>query len=275
MNDQSNKLATTIFCKMLVVYVLLRMLANWSVSAQFAQERLVDLPRNLIPRILFWPSYWGTAHHTLFYGMGTLAMLLILYFSWNYLSAIFFFLFTLNLYRFNLAIANGSDLVLTMMAFWSIGMTKHPEWKSNFGNEVQDIVYTLAIIFCQLQVAGIYLVSGWDKLMSDLWRTGEAFVYIRNYDPLFNPLFTSILDSTTAQWICSWLTIVFELGFVVLVWFRKTRNYVLLTGVVFHLVIIVMLSIPEFGLLMILSYLIFLKDEDYDRIKSWLKPLPG
>lgn len=275
MSNPSTKLVTTIFCKTLVVYVLFRMIANWSVSAQFAQEKLLDLPRNIIPRILFWPSYWGMDHHTVFYGVGMLCLVLILFLSWNYLSAVFFFLFTLNLYRYNLAIANGSDLVLTMMAFWSIGMALRPEWKSKAGSEVQTIVYILAIIFCQLQVVGIYFVSGWDKLMSEVWRSGAAFAYIRHYDPLFNPLFTPMLQSTTAQWICSWLTIVFELGFVVFVWFRKTRNFILLTGVVFHLVIIVMLSIPEFGLLMILSYLIFLKDEDYDRIKSRFKPLQG
>lgn len=275
MNRPINKLAPSVFCKTLVVYVLLRMLTNWSVSSHVAAQKLFDLPTAFMAKIVFWPSFWAMEHHSVFYGVGFMVLVVILFLPWNYIGAIFFFVFALNLYRLNYAISNGSDMIVSMLAFWSIGMAMRPAWNGKSGSEVQCTMCTLAVILCQLQVAGIYFVSGWDKLMNGVWRSGEAFAYIQHYDPLFNPAFTSLLESTHIQWICSWLTIVFELAFAALVWFSRTRNYILMLGVLFHFVIIVMLSLPEFGLVMILSYLIFLKDEDYDRMKYWLKPLPG
>lgn len=97
-------------------------------------------------------------------------------------------------------------------------------------------------------------------------------MYLTHYDPLFNPAFSDLLKGKVTQLVMGWLTIGFELGFVVLVWFKRTRILVLCIGVIFHLVIIVMLTLPDFGVIMILSYLVFMKDSDYRRIpfvKRW------
>jgi len=42
--------------------------------------------------------------------------------------------------------------------------------------------------------------------------------------------------------------------------------------VLFNLFIWIVLSIPDFALLMIISFLIFLKDEDYDKLKKRIRP---
>lgn len=271
----STRLTAVVFCKALVVYLIVRMVAHWVVVAQIAPDRLLELPRAIIPRIFFWPSYWAGDHLHAFYMFAIAGLLILLWLPWNYIGAMFFFVLTFNLYRLNLGIANGSDLVLSMLACYSIGMATRPKWGSRFGGEFQQIVFTLAVVFCQIQIAGIYFVSGWDKLTSDVWRSGEVFVRIMHYDPLFNPRFASFLDIPNVRLILSWLTILFELTFAGLVWFKRLKYYVLILGILFHFTIIVMLSLPEFGILMILSYLIFLNDEDYDRIRSKVKLLQG
>jgi hypothetical protein len=59
--------------------------------------------------------------------------------------------------------------------------------------------------------------------------------------------------------VLAWLTIGFELAFPVLVWFRATRKWILITGIVFHLTIAVMLGLPEFATVMIVSYTLFFR----------------
>jgi hypothetical protein len=65
----------------------------------------------------------------------------------------------------------------------------------------------------------------------------------------------------------------FELLFV-LVWFRPLRVPILITGVLFHLGIWIVMSLPDFALVMMVSYLVFLTDKDYTflkmKVKRWL-----
>jgi hypothetical protein len=126
-------------------------------------------------------------------------------------------------------------------------------------------------MLCKLQIVFIYLVSGWDKLTSETWRSGEAFDYIIHLNTLYNPAFTGLFEGSVVHSILSWATILFELLFVVLVWIEKTRLPVLLTGIFFHLFIWVVMTLPDFAAIMILSYIIFLNDSDYTRVRSWIK----
>ena len=70
----------------------------------------------------------------------------------------------------------------------------------------------------------------------------------------------------------SWMTIVFELIFIPLVFIERTRLPILFVGVLFHIIIWLMLGLPGFGWIMIVSYAIFLKDRDFDRLPKRLRP---
>ncbi|HEY3405696.1 MAG TPA: HTTM domain-containing protein [Ohtaekwangia sp.] len=266
-----NRKAVQIACKSLVAYVIIKMVLVWPLSGMITDIYYIPPPVNLIPRLLFWPSVFAMTHHDVFYVCSLAVLALSLFLPWNYMSGALFFWICLNLLRLHSSIINGSDLVVTMLAFWSIGMSVVPVFRSAKLRILQVAVFSLSVLFCQVQVAGIYLVSGWDKLWNTTWQSGEAFAYIAHFDSLINPWFVGSLSHKGIQFFLSWLTIVFELVFVVLIWFRKTRIPVLLVGVVFHLVIMIMLTLPEFGILMILSYLVFLEDSDYDRIRNVFK----
>ena len=83
---------------------------------------------------------------------------------------------------------------------------------------------------------------------------------------MFNPAFAGIFDNPAVQLILSWLTILFELAFAVLVWFKKTKIPMLVMGIVFHFFIWIVLSLPDFAAVMIVSYIIFLDDADLMRL---------
>jgi hypothetical protein len=256
--------AVHVFCKALVAYSIIRLLLLWNLVQDIGHYSPVVLPANLVPRLVFYPGVLAEYSISYFLILCLIVWTGALIFRWNYVLAILFCWLNLNLYRIANPIANGSDLVLAMLSVWTIGMATLPAWKNR---ELQNLIFNGSVFMAQLQIVFIYFLSGWDKLISGIWRSGEAFGYISSFT-FSNPWFESLLGNSTIQIILSWAIIVFEIGFAVGIWFEKTRWYFLLIGIVFHLLIIVVLTLPDFGIMMILSYLIFLRDSDYDRIRK-------
>lgn len=256
--------AVNVFCKALVAYSILRLVLLWGLFQDISYYSPTFLPDNFIPRMVFYPGALAEINVNYFLVLCLVVWTATLFLRWNYIFAILFCWLNLNLYRMANPVANGSDLVLAMFSVWAIGMATSPSLKNR---ELQHLVFNGSVLLTQLQIVFIYFLSGWDKLISSIWRTGEAFSYISTFT-FSNPWFESTLGNSTTQIILSWAIIVFEIGFAIGIWFEKTRWYFLVAGVVFHLLIIVVLTLPDFGIMMILSYLIFLKDSDYDRIRK-------
>lgn len=222
--------------------------------------------------LLMSPSDLAVNHIDLFYGVSLLFLIVAFFIRWNYITAILFCWLIINLNRVNFLLNNGSDSVLLVLSVWMIGMggaMRNTKYKS-----LQQVIFNVSVAMCQLQIVLIYFVSGWDKLVSESWRSGDALAQVPHLDFMFNPAFHEFLSDGFTNATLSWITILFELGFVVLVWFNRTRLIVLAIGVIFHLMIAITLSLPDFAAVMIVSYLIFLKDSDYDFIQSRFKRLP-
>jgi len=131
--------------------------------------------------------------------------------------------------------------------------------------EVQLMLSNFSFLFCRVQLTLIYLQSGLDKLSSEVWRSGDAIFYITQLDFFFSPLLTI---NESSFMILAWSTILFELSFALLIWVRKFRIALLTLGVVFHLGIAIFLSLPDFGIMMILTYSLFFPFEKFYRVKK-------
>lgn len=118
----------------------------------------------------------------------------------------------------------------------------------------------------QIQIAYVYASTVLSKASSGRWLSGKAL-----YDVLASPVFAE-----WPRWIgfwpliyaLTWGTLLFEIGFPTLVWFRKLRPWVLLAGIGFHVGIDVLMIIPMFSWIMIVSYGAFLDDDIANRVLS-------
>lgn len=225
-------------------------------------------------RIIIAPSILADTNVDIFYGISLLFLIVVFFVRWNYLSAILFFWLVINLNRVNFLLGNGGDFVLLLLSVWMIGMVSARPFKNEKLKVIQVSTFNFAVVMTQVQIVLIYFVSGWDKITSESWRSGEAFAYTAHLDFMFNPLFANFLTNDSANAVLSWVTIAFELLFVVCVWFKPTRLIFIATGILFHLIIGIALSLPDFATIMIVSYLIFLKDSDYEYLKSRFTRLP-
>jgi hypothetical protein len=264
----------TVFCKAVVFVTIVKVLLLWPVSHMVMRYHSLGTTNSGLKNIIIAPSVLADVNVDVFYGICLLSLIVVFFIRWNYISAILFCWLIINLNRVNFLLNNGGDFVLVLLAVWMIGMVSAQPFKNEKLKVIQVSVFNFAVLMAQVQIVLIYFVSGWDKIGSVLWRSGEAFAYTAHLDFMFNPLFVNFLTSDFTNAILSWITIAFELLFVVFVWFKRTRLIFLAIGTLFHLIIGMALSLPDFAGIMIVSYLIFLKDSDYNYLKSRLTRLP-
>ncbi|MEQ8424808.1 MAG: HTTM domain-containing protein, partial [Cyclobacteriaceae bacterium] len=175
----------------------------------------------------------------------------------NYIVGFLVFWFSLSLTRLIASVGNGSDLVLNIFLFICIFLSTSPKLESRKKPEFQILVSNAALFLGQIQLALIYFLSGYDKLTSAAWQNGAAMHSITNLTFFQNPFLR--LELTQLQCLMlSWLIILFELGFSMLIWFKKFRIPFLTMGVIFHFGIVFFLGLADFGIVMIICYLVYI-----------------
>lgn len=184
-------------------------------------------------------------------------LILGLFFNPNYFSAVAIFWFSISLSKLIATVANGSDLVLNIFLFISIFLATTPKLPSGKLSQLQSLISNSALLLSQIQLALIYLLSGYDKLTSEAWQTGAAMHSIINLTFFQNPFLKFEFNEVHCT-VLSWLVILFELSFSVLIWFKKFRIPMLVVGVMFHLGIVFFLGLLDFGIIMIICYVVFL-----------------
>jgi len=130
------------------------------------------------------------------------------------------------------------------------------------------------MIFLQIQVALIYLNTGLDKWRSVEWPAGTALrtfmmdkPFARwNLEPImYNPIYIFVMK------MMSWVTLVWEVSFSILVLNRWTRWLALAIGVMIHVGILVLLQVHVFSCLMISTYVAFLPNHYFIKLENWIK----
>lgn len=242
--------SVSVFCKALIVFVVLKAVLSWSIVNEIWYGE---------SRLLFYQAIIILSVPVAIYALIRPP---------NYVVALVMTWFAFKMYWITFAVANGSDQIAACLLLFSIPLSAHPV-AGGKGAVFTSGLYHGAHLFSKIFVVMIYFISGVDKLGSEAWRSGDAMTMIGQLDFLINPNLADFMPKgDTANMILSWITIAFELSFAVLVWFRPIRKWILLCGVIFHLVIGVFMSLPDFAVIMMVAYLIFLNDDDYTALRT-------
>ena len=120
-----------------------------------------------------------------------------------------------------------------------------------------------ALRLIQIQVSVVYLWTVWHKLKGDTWFDGSAVYYATRLEGLVNFPLPYVLDSKWCLRLATWSTLFIELGLGILVWFKETRRPMIILGILFHLGIEYLMSIPFFEIIMISLILNFFTPQEY------------
>lgn len=113
----------------------------------------------------------------------------------------------------------------------------------------------------RFQIALVYVSSGVWKLYYPVWRDGSAVQLALDLNVFHR--FPWPVPPSADPWLLlvTWGTLLFELLFPVLVWFRATRRVTLAMGIVLHLGLWVTLELGPFSWVMMASYLAFVSPD--------------
>jgi hypothetical protein len=180
------------------------------------------------------------------------------------------FLIVLSIHERDVYVLTGADSMMRALSFWMIFIPLNAYYSLDArrarreGRSFDRTGYAFPVRMMQLQVAVVYLFAGGLKAIGPLWTGGEAMAYVLQLNTLLLPFGIWLRDTASPGLLAAMthVTVVGELAFGLLVFapFAQPllRVLALLFGVALHLGIGLMLSIPDFSTVMILSYLIFL-----------------
>lgn len=259
--------------------------------ACFRQMNIDQLgPNSLIPRELalsvfpdfyrpvvqwfFWPdSYVGTVHMILIsllflasIGLTNRALLLV---TWIIHQGI------LNR---NYAMLFGADVIGGLFLFY-LSFTKCNECYSvrrlifKSESQIQKPVDPISSAFfriMQIQICVIYMYTGFEKLKGNSWWDGTA-LWTVFANPQFSQYDFKFLSHVPLFFAgATFLSLVFEIYFAPMMLQQRYRNIWLSAGVLFHLSIGILLGLMPFSMVMISTYVLFLKQE---MIHKWINQL--
>ncbi len=104
----------------------------------------------------------------------------------------------------------------------------------------------------QLHLCIVYFIGGFDKVVGENWRNGEAFWKAVTSHNMLQLIDLSILKNTPFFLIGGWLTVLVEMLYPIMIHIPKTRKLWLCLTIGMHLGIIVFLGLSFFATLMIL-----------------------
>ena len=123
----------------------------------------------------------------------------------------------------------------------------------------------------RFQVALIYLSAGLYKIDSPLWRNGSAVYYVLNSNVHQRVPYFIAPPLEVISTVLTYMTLLWELGFALLILFPATRRLALIVGVGIHLGMWALMEVGPFHLVMLASYVAFLEPSQVAAIGERLR----
>ncbi len=174
----------------------------------------------------------------------------------NYLSNLMLWLLVMNLTSFLYPTLTAGDYLLNQLLFFNCFFVSNKS-KNLIWNDIKTALHNTALLAIKLQVCLAYFLAGYFKVIDESWMSGSALYQTFQIPEFSNAFLVSIPYS-----ICkalTYFTIVYQLSFAFFVWFRPFKNYLFSFGILQHLLIAFGMGLFQFGIIMIICYILFLK----------------
>lgn len=172
------------------------------------------------------------------------------------------YIITINLFNKAEFIANGSVSVTSILLLLLVFMSEQNIEENNKLNYLNSLITNTSFWLARFQICVVYLTAGVFKLTGENWIGGEAFYYALNFQFLSHEGVANFLfKSELLLYAGNYFALFYQLLFPLLVWIKPIKKWLLLLGVFLHLSIIFVNGLVDFGLIMLVSYSLFLNSE--------------
>jgi hypothetical protein len=191
---------------------------------------------------------------------------------WPRLTAVLLYVVTANLFVKGYLMFTGGEALISLLLFYLMfihTVKKMPVEQENSSRfDLQNVLNNTFYWIILIQICVLYFFSNLYKLLDPYWLNGEALMHISKVDAFSSGAMRAVFaENPTLSLIGTYMVLLYQGLFPILVWFKRIKIPFLAIGVILHLGIAIGMGIFTFGILMILTYLLFL---DQRHIK-WLK----
>jgi hypothetical protein len=263
-------------------WFLMEMLQRWPAYAlMYGSDSMLKIyPDPLLDNIGI-GTFFLREHYQYVVGACLLLLLLNLLGIGRNLVAFLLFIAYMLLFNMNNRMANGGDKMSVILLFYlSFANTYSyftlfkrrllPPAKEKLYNLLSNLAaYSIIINLCL-----VYFIAGLSKLNEPHWQQGTAIHYFIN-DDRFSVFAYGGKHVELPQWLSytiNYGTIVLELVFPFVIWFKKSRNIVLMLCCIMHIGIYLFLMIYGMSLIFLIQYGLFFSD---DEVKLLAKKIKG
>lgn len=218
-----------------------------------------------LPNSLVYPFQYPYAPHLLLL-ITFFAATMFLFGIWRFISG-FLLYYCIMMFKIrNGFILDGSDNVMQVtLPLLIIAESFQDKFiiESRYFNRLRN--YTNADIFLgalKLQVCFVYFFTAFAKMQGDLWLNGTAIYYtMRVKEFIATSWNIPLTENHYFVVLGTYFTILFEIAFPFLIWFKRTKYWVIAAGILLHIGIWVFMRIDNFSWIMIGTYSIFIQVE--------------
>lgn len=170
---------------------------------------------------------------------------------------------------------NGSNDFSLLIAFYLIFANSYDHfvlWKrKQASGPISNLLSNLAAWSIMLNLCLIYFKTAVAKMQYPGWLNGDSMYYAFLNDNYRTFAFTKQLAQYRwITWSTNWITLIFELAFPFLIWFKFWRKPLIITGICFHAAIYIFLLIYGLEELFVMLYGLFYTDAE---IRKWFSKL--
>jgi hypothetical protein len=137
---------------------------------------------------------------------------------------------------------------------------------------ISNMCTNLAGLSICIHLCWIYFVSAMHKTHADVWFNGIATYYTLSLERFSGtPLNETLAKSGLFVTLSTYFTLLIELFFPVLVWFKQTRWLLLIAGIMLHTSILILMMLYGFQTIFIMTYGFFITNREWKQFAMWLK----
>jgi hypothetical protein len=194
------------------------------------------------------------------------------------IMSVLLYLGVLSLHHRMLLVGTGADTLLLCMLFYLMLSPSGAAYSLDArrsarqrGTLAEPLIVPWAQRLAQVQLAVIYLITALLKTNGATWPNGSALYYVM-HNPDFNRFTLGISESPLVLNALTHVALLIEFALAFLLWFRASRPYAIVAGIVLHGGILLTVNIPLFGETMVATYVTFLTASELDTVLRVLDP---
>lgn len=250
-------------------WLLKEVFINWESMDLLYGQTFVLSKNNFLNRLPGGDFLWVKSYYLWFIIVYIVVIFLNITGIGRSFSALLLFAMLYTLQKMNLSNVNGGDVFVKLILFYLIfansyehlvlfKQKKMAEGERKFKN----LLSNLAAMSIMMQLCIAYFSSGLAKIMEPVWLHGEATYYAMSTERYIGtPINKYIVQHKWIDYLSNYGTLLFELSFPLLIWVKKLRKSLLISGIIFHACIYIFLMIYGFEVVFVLTYGLFLPNK--------------